>query len=76
MCRPETMAVLKPVLADIFGVEEDEITPETDLFGDLGADEYDMTEISMIIEEEFGKTLKLPKKGVFSVASLAALAEK
>ena len=53
---------LKPIIADIFDVEEDELTPKTDLFEELGADEYDMIEISMIIEEEFEKTVKLPKK--------------
>ena len=41
------------LLEEIFDVPASDITPETDLFEDLGADEFDMVEISMIIEEEF-----------------------
>ncbi|MBE6896244.1 MAG: acyl carrier protein [Ruminococcaceae bacterium] len=67
---------LKPILADIFDVDEDELTPKTDLFDDLGADEYDMIELSMIIEEEFEKTVKLPKKGQLNIAKLCMLIEK
>ena len=67
---------LKPILADIFDVDEEELTPKTDLFDDLGADEYDMIELSMIIEEEFEKTVKLPKKGQFNIAKLCMLIEK
>lgn len=67
---------LKPIIADIFDIEEDELTPKTDLFEELGADEYDMIEISMIIEEEFEKTVKLPKKGPLTMAKLAEKIEK
>ncbi|MBQ6052115.1 MAG: hypothetical protein IJL30_02375 [Clostridia bacterium] len=70
MLKPGVFNVLKPFLADIFTVDESEITPETDLFYDLFADEYDMIEIAMIIEEEFGVTPKLPKKGPFTVEKL------
>jgi len=41
------------LLEEIFDVPASDITPETDLFEDLGADEFDIVEISMIIEEEF-----------------------
>ena len=75
MLKPGVYRVLKPALADIFGVEEDDILPETDLFSELYADEYDMVEISMIIEEEFGKKVKLPKKGPFTVEQLAMKVE-
>lgn len=66
---------LKPILADIFDVDEDELTPKTDLFNDLCADEYDMIELEMIIEEEFDATVKLPKKGSLNIAKLCALIE-
>lgn len=48
----ETLNLLKPILADIFGVEEAEITPAV-LFEELGADELDLVEVSMNVEEEF-----------------------
>ncbi len=49
----QTLNVLKPILADIFAEEEENITPGTDFFADLDADEMDMTEIFMTVEEEF-----------------------
>jgi acyl carrier protein len=76
MFKPGVFSVLKPALADIFDVDEDEITPDTDLFDDLFADEYDMVEIAMIIEEEFGVKVSLPKKGPFTVEQLTMKAEK
>ena len=41
------------LLEEIFEVPASDITPETDLYDDLGADEFDLVELSMIIEEEF-----------------------
>ena len=49
----QILNTLKPILADIFAVEEGDITPATDFDGDLEADELDMTEIFMTVEEEF-----------------------
>ncbi|MBO5221769.1 MAG: acyl carrier protein [Clostridia bacterium] len=49
----EILNILKPNLADIFSVEEEDITPATRFDEDLGADEMDLQEISMIVEEEF-----------------------
>ena len=47
----QILNLLKPILADIFDVEESEITPAT-TFEELYADEYDITEIRFAIEEE------------------------
>lgn len=49
----EILNLLKPLLADVFSVSEEEITPASDFAEDLYADELDMTEVSMIVEEEF-----------------------
>lgn len=76
MTELEILERLKPVLADIFDVDESEITPSTELFGELGADEYDMIELAMIIEEEFEKSVKLPKKGPMTVAVLTEKIKK
>ncbi|MBR5721485.1 MAG: acyl carrier protein [Clostridia bacterium] len=76
MLKPGVFNKLKPFLADIFDTDESEITPETDLFEDLFADEYDMLELAMIIEEEFGVTPKLPKKGPFTVENLTEAVDK
>ena len=41
------------LIAEQFGMEIDEITTETSLKDDLGADSLDMVEIMMNLEEEF-----------------------
>ncbi|MEG2377996.1 MAG: acyl carrier protein [Clostridia bacterium] len=51
---------LQEILCELFDVEADEITGETDILDDLYADSLDVTELVMIIEEEFG--LKITKK--------------
>ncbi len=48
----DILNILKPILADIFQVEEEDITPAV-TFEELGADELDLTEITMAVEEEF-----------------------
>ncbi len=49
----EVLFKITQLLEEIFDVPASDITPETDLYEDLGADEFDMVEISMILEEEF-----------------------
>ncbi|MBP3301157.1 MAG: acyl carrier protein [Clostridia bacterium] len=49
----DILTVLKPILADIFSVEEEEITPATTFDEDLGADFIDLQEIMLVTEEEF-----------------------
>lgn len=49
----QTLNILKPILADIFAEEEENITPAVHFVDDLSADELDMTEIFMAVEEEF-----------------------
>ncbi len=44
---------LKPILAELFDVDEEEITRETDFEEDLYADSLDILEFLMIVEEEF-----------------------
>lgn len=48
--------LLQELLGELFSVEEEDITPETDLYDDLGADSLDLYELSMILEEEFDLT--------------------
>ena len=44
---------LKELVGDQFGLEKDEITPDTSFKDDLGADSLDMVELMMALEEEF-----------------------
>ena len=45
------------ILEDIFDLDEGLITPETSFIDTLGADQQDLTEMAMIIEEEFDITV-------------------
>ena len=44
---------LKEVLAAQLGVDEDSITPETNIVDDLGADSLDLVELISTLEDEF-----------------------
>lgn len=41
------------IIAEQLGVEASEITPETDIANDLGADSLDIAELMIAFEEEF-----------------------
>ena len=43
----------KHIIAEQLGVEEDEITMQTSMMGDLEADSLDAVEIMMALEDEF-----------------------
>ena len=49
---------LKQIIADVLNVDADEITMETTLVDDLGADSLDIFQIIMGIEEEFDIEIK------------------
>lgn len=44
---------LKGIIAQQFGVDQDEITEETTFVGDLDADSLDLVELIMSVEEAF-----------------------
>ncbi|MCH3971230.1 MAG: acyl carrier protein [Oscillospiraceae bacterium] len=44
---------VKHILAEQFDVEEDEITAETSIADDLGADSLDVVDLLMSLEDEF-----------------------
>jgi acyl carrier protein len=48
---------LKEVIAEVLGVDESEITPETKFAEDLDADSLDITEIIMGMEEKLNVKL-------------------
>lgn len=43
---------VRAIISDLFGIENDEITTET-FFYDLDADELDMVDIAMSLEDDF-----------------------
>ena len=44
---------VKMILANQFDVEEDTITPETNIQEELGADSFDVVDMLMSLEDEF-----------------------
>ena len=47
-------AIVKKIVADHLGVDEQKVTEEASFIDDLGADSLDTVELVMAFEEEFG----------------------
>ena len=52
--QEETYAKVSEVLIDALGVEDDEVTPEATMIGDLGAESIDFLDIVFKLEQAFG----------------------
>ena len=63
----------KAILSGQFDVEEDSITPETNLADDLGADSLDVVDLLMSIEDEF--EVEIPDSEVENIKTVGALVE-
>lgn len=53
MTNDEVFAKVQEVLVDALAVDEDEVTPEATLNGDLGAESIDILDISFKLEQAF-----------------------
>ena len=67
--RDEIFSKVQEVLTDALGVDEDEVTPEATLSGDLGAESIDFLDIVFRLEKKFD--VKIPRGELFP-ESLAA----
>ena len=54
MSNEEIFQTMRDLVSEQFGMEPDEVTPETSFEDDLGADSVDLVELIMAMEEEFG----------------------
>lgn len=54
MTRDEIYDKVRDVLVEALGVDEDEVTPEATLTGDLGAESIDFLDIVFQLEQVFG----------------------
>jgi acyl carrier protein len=61
--RDEVFEKVRDVLTDALGVDDDEVTPEATLQGDLGAESIDFLDIVFRLEKAFG--IKIPKGELF-----------
>jgi acyl carrier protein len=65
---------LKKLVANQFGVPEEEVSAETSFIDDLDADSIDIVEFIMSVEEEFGlpETDESALEGIRTVGDIAA----
>ncbi len=54
MQHDEIYEKVKSVLVEALAVDDDEVTPEATVFGDLGAESIDMLDIGFQLEQAFG----------------------
>ncbi|MEM7681786.1 MAG: acyl carrier protein [Planctomycetota bacterium] len=63
MNREQVLAQVQEVLEDALGVDDDEVTPEAKLVGDLGAESIDFLDIVFRLEKAFG--IKIEQSELF-----------
>ena len=68
MSRDEILQQVQEVLVDALGVDDDEVTTEATLMGDLGAESIDFLDIVFRLEKAFG--IKIPREELFPAESL------
>ncbi len=68
MSRDEIMQQVQEVLVDALGVDDDEVTAQATLMGDLGAESIDFLDIVFRLEKAFG--IKIPREELFPAENL------
>jgi acyl carrier protein len=58
MTKEEIAVIIKNFLVEEFEIEEEKITPASHLKDDLGLESLDFVDIAVIVQKEFGLTLK------------------
>ena len=62
---------VKMILSSQFDVEEDSITPETNIADDLGADSLDVVDMLMSMEDEFD--VEIPDEEIERIRTVGEL---
>ena len=62
---------VKPILSEQFDVDEDSITPDTNLSEDLEADSLDVVDLLMSIEDEF--EIEVPDEEIENIKTVDQL---
>ena len=62
---------VKAILSEQFDVEEDSITPDTNLYEDLEADSLDVVDLLMSIEDEF--EIEVPDEEIENIKTVDQL---
>jgi acyl carrier protein len=73
MSRDEIFGQVQEVLVDALGVDDDEVTSDATLMGDLGAESIDFLDIVFRLEKAFG--IKIPREELFPAENLMGNSE-
>jgi acyl carrier protein len=68
MSREDILRQVQEILVDALGVDDDEVTLESRLMGDLGAESIDFLDIVFRLEKAF--SIKIPREELFPAESL------
>ena len=68
-----TIDKIKQILADTLDVNADELSADTNIATDLGADSLDVVEILMSIEDEF--EIEIPDSEIENIRTIGELVE-
>ena len=68
LSRDEILEQVREVMVDALGVDDDEVTLEATLMGDLGAESIDFLDIVFRLEKAF--EIKIPREELFPAESL------
>ena len=73
MSRDDIYAKVQETLVDALGVDDDEVTEEATLMGDLGAESIDFLDIVFRLEKAFD--IKIPREELFPAENMLNDAE-
>jgi acyl carrier protein len=73
MSRDQVFEKVQEVLVDALGVDEEEVTEQATLMGDLGAESIDFLDIVFRLEKAF--TIKIPREELFPAEALMGNAD-
>ncbi|MBN1436847.1 MAG: acyl carrier protein [Sedimentisphaerales bacterium] len=73
MSREDVFEKVQETLVDALGVDDDEVTPEATLMGDLGAESIDFLDIVFRLEKSF--SIKIPREELFPAENVLGNAE-
>ena len=71
--RDEIFKKVQDVLVDALGLDDDEVTPQATLMGDLGAESIDFLDIVFRLEKGFG--IKIQREELFPAENIMTNAE-
>jgi len=71
--RDEIVQKVREVMVDALGVDDDEVTMEARLMGDLGAESIDFVDIVFRLEKAFG--IQIPREELFPAENLMTNSE-